>query len=57
MAWYDTPACREQRQELFALAERDRAEAEEARFQELIDLVKKCDAYNKAAEDFVNGAP
>lgn len=57
MAWYDTPACREQRQELFALAERDRSAAEEARFQELIDLVKKCDAYNKAAEDFVNGAP
>lgn len=57
MAWYDTPACREQRQELFALAERDRSLAEEARFQELIGLVKKCDAYNKAAEDFVNGAP
>ncbi|MCR8549879.1 hypothetical protein M4578_18785 [Salipiger sp. P9] len=57
MAWYDTLACKEQRQELFALAERDRSEAEEARFQELIDLVKKCDAYNKAAEDFVNGAP
>lgn len=57
MAWYDTPACREQRQELFALATRDRSEAEEARFQELIGLVKKCDAHNKAAEDFVNGAP
>lgn len=57
MAWYDTPACKEQRHELFALGKRDRSEAEEARFQELIDLVKKCDAYNKAAEDFVNGAP
>jgi hypothetical protein len=57
MAWYDTPACREQRQELFALAERDRSEAEEARFQELIGLVKKCDAYTTAAADFVNGAP
>ena len=57
MAWYDTPACRDQRQKLVALAKRDRSEAEEARFLELIDLAKKCDAYNKAAEDFVNGAP
>ncbi len=57
MAWYDTPACRHQRQELVALAKCDRSEVEEARFQELIDRVKKCDAYNKAAEDFVNGAP